>query len=67
MVTRRYDEGGGGRAEITAADFEYVPEGEYWIVVVEREGPEGTVKWIPRERIYEIEGRRGRIRDRGEW
>jgi hypothetical protein len=64
MVTIRYDDGTDDGAEITPMDFEYVTEGGYWLVVVAQEGDEETVRWIPRNRVYEMEGKRGRIRDR---
>lgn len=66
MVTIRYETGEGEPAEIEPLDneFEYVPEGGFWAVVVDSDDDDEIVKWIPGSRLYEIQGKRSRIREK---
>lgn len=63
MVTIRYDAGEGEPAELSPMDnaFEYLPETGHWAVKVDETGDDEVVKWIPRERVYELRGVRGRM------
>ena len=66
MVTIRYDAGEAEPAEIEPMDntFRYVADGDYVTIKVGETENEDVVKWIPNERIYEIQGLRSRIRSK---
>jgi len=66
MVVFRYDGGQGDVVEIDPVDndFRYVASGDYWAVKVDEAEDENIIKWIPSERIYEIQGRESEIRDK---
>lgn len=66
MVTFRYDAGNSEPVELEPVDheFEYVAAGGYWAIKVEETDDGDLVKWIPNERVYEIEGLRPKISHR---
>ena len=64
MVTFRYDGGEGVPTEIQPMDnqFRYVADGNYWEIKVDETEEGDLMKWLPNDRIFEIEGLRSRIR-----
>lgn len=64
MVTFRYEVGDGRQTEIEPVDneFEYLESIDMWSVKVGQTASDDEVILIPKDRIYEIEGRQSRIR-----